>query len=261
MSNNIFSRKRFLLLFKQHFIHNAQLLWLSAVAYIGVIFIVLSLVQAGNNLEPHRLENFQGFLVVFVTVFGILYVGHSFPAFRSKESTINYLMLPASVLEKFVFEFLIRIGTILLMLPVLYWITFHAQGYFFTLFTEKIFQAIGVEYIVKLDVPEDYQLLIYSVVTGSVLLVLSLAFTGAAMFSKQPLVKTLFAVAVIVMFFVGYSYIVITYSGIKDYNPPESMLLVPLDEDTALRTVSVALFVATIVMLFVAYRKLKEREV
>lgn len=100
MSNNIFNAKRFGLLFKQHFIHNGQFLVLSAVAYIGVIFIVLSFTQVGNELKPHDLNNFQGFLMAFVTVFGILYVGHSFPAFRSKESTIHYLMIPASVPEK-----------------------------------------------------------------------------------------------------------------------------------------------------------------
>jgi hypothetical protein len=39
------------------------------------------------------------------------------------------------------------------------------------------------------------------------------------------------------------------------------MMLVPLDEDNALMTVCIALLAGTIVMLFVAFRKLKEREV
>lgn len=262
MSNNIFSRKRFALLFKQHFIHNAQLLWLSTGAYIGVIFIVLSIAQMSNDLRPHDLSNFQALLVTFVSLFGILYVGHSFPAFRSKESTINYLMMPASVLEKFVFELVIRIGIILLMLPLLYWITFHLQGYFFTIFTGETFEPVGVHYLVKLgDKPVEYPFLIYSMIAGGVLLVLSLAFTGASMFTKQPLVKSLFAVAMIVMFFVGYSYIVLEHFGLGRYNPPENMILAPSDEENALGTVTVAFFTGTVVMLFVAFRKLKEREV
>jgi hypothetical protein len=261
MSNNIFSWKRFQLLFKQHFIHNSQFLLLSTGAYIGVIFIVLSLFQAGDNLEPHRLDSFQGFLVVFVSVFGILYVGHSFPAFRSKESTISYLMMPASALEKFVFEFISRIGIILLALPLLYWATFNLQGYFFTIFTDMVFEPIGAQYLVRLEVPPDSQFLIYSMIAGGILLALSLAFTGAAMFTKQPLVKSLFAVAVVVMFFVGYSYIVITHLGVGQYNPPDRMVLVPSEEDSALKAITVALFAATVVMLFVAFRKLKEREV
>ena len=261
MSNNIFSWKRFQLLFKQHFFHNSQFLLLSTGAYIGVIFIVLSLFQVGNDLAPHQLNSFQGFLVVFVSVFGILYVGHSFPAFRSKESTISYLMMPASALEKFVFEFVSRIGIILLTLPLFFWATFNLQGYFFTIFTDEIFESIGVQYIVNFDVPPDYQFLIYSMIVGGVLLALSLAFTGAAMFTKQPLVKSLFAVAMVVMFFVGYSYIVITHLGVGQYNPPERMVLVPTEVDSALKAITVALFAATVVMLFVAFRKLKEREV
>lgn len=259
MSNNIFSWKRFQLLFTQHFIHNSQFLLLSTGAYIGVIFIVLSLTQVGNNLEPHGLDSFQGFLVGFVTVFGILYVGHSFPAFRSKESTISYLMMPASALEKFLFEFVSRIGLILVTLPLLYWVTFHVQGYFFTMFTDPVFEPISARYLVKID--DNVPTLIYSLIAGGVLFALSLAFTGSAMFTKQPLVKSLFAVATVVMFFVGYSYIVIEHIGVGKYNPPERMLLVPLEEDSALSAVTVALFAATLVMLIVAYRKLKEREV
>jgi hypothetical protein len=262
MSNNIFSGKRLLLLFKQNFIHNTNFLLLSTVAYIGIIFIVLSIAQVGNDFQPHNLENFQGFLIGFVTVFGILYVGHSFPAFRQKESTIHYLMTPASALEKFVFEFINRIIIPLIALPLLYWATFNMQGYFFDIFTERIFEPTGVQYVIKIDdVPPDYWLLIYGLVTGGVLFALSLAFTGAAMFTKQPLVKSLFTVAIVVMFFGGYSYIMVEHVGLGRYNPPESMVLVPLEEHRALATVSVALFAATLLMLFVAYRKLKEREV
>lgn len=259
MSNNIFSWKRFQLLFKQHFIHNSQFLLLSTGAYIGVIFIVLSIAQAGNDLQPHGLNNFQGFLVAFVTVFGILYVGHSFPAFRSKESTISYLMTPASAPEKFAFEFVSRIGLILLTLPLLYWITFHLQGYFFTIFTDQIFEPVSAHYIVKID--DNVPSLIYSLIAGAVLFALSLAFTGSAMFTKQPLVKSLFTVATVVMFFGGYSYIIIEHLGVGQYNPPERMILVPLEADSAMKSVTLALFTATLVMLIVAYRKLKEREV
>lgn len=262
MSNNIFSGKRFSLLFKQHFIHHEQLLLLSTVAYVGVIFIVLSIAQVGDNLAPHALSTFQTFLVVFVSLFGILYAGHSFPAFRSKESTISYLMMPASVFEKFLFELLSRIGIVLLVLPLLYWVTFNVQGYLFGIFTEADFEPIGIQYLVRLgQAPAEGLLQIYLVIAAGVLFVLSLAFTGSAMFDKQPLVKSLFAVAVIVMFFVGYSYIVVEHLGVGKYRPPEKMILIPNDEFSAFTFIATALFAGTAVMLFVAFRKLKEREV
>jgi hypothetical protein len=261
MSNNVFSRKRFALLFKQHFIHNAQLLLLSTGAYVGVVFIVLAIVQVGNNLKPHELSDFQAFLMAFVPIFAILYVGHSFPAFRSKESTINYLMNPASVLEKFAFEFVSRIGLILIVLPFLFWCTFNLQGYIFVIFTTYTFESIGLQHTVIIDAPEKYLSVLYALVTGGALFVLSLAFAGSAMFNKQPLVKTLFSVAVIVMLFVGYSYIVVEHLGVGRYNPPDEMVLIPNNESEAMRAIALALFGGAIVILFVAFRKLKEREV
>lgn len=263
MSSNTFNGTRLQLLFRQNFIHNAQFLWLSTIAYIGVIFIVLSIVQVGNGLQPHGQESFQGFLIAFVSVFGILYVGHSFPGFRAKESTIHYLMTPASALEKFIFEFVNRILLAILVLPVLYWITFNLHGYLFDIFTVDKFHAVGIKYLIALDddAAPEVQFLIYALATGSVFFALSLAFTGAAMFTKQPLVKSLFAVALVVMFFVAYSYVLIEPLGLGNYNPPEQMILVPLEEETVLTTFTCVLFAATAVMLFVAYRKLKEREV
>ena len=251
-----------MLLCRQYVIHNTEFLLFSTVAYIGVIFIVLSIVQVGNGLKPHGLESFQGFLIGCISVFGILYAGHAFPAFRSKESTINYLMVPASALEKFLFEFVGRIGFMIVVLPLLYWATFHLQGYFFTMFTDERFQAIGLQYLVKLEVPEaDYRFVIYMLVFSGVLLAFVLAFTGAAMFNKQPLVKSLFAVAVIVMFFMGYSYIVLEHFGVGKYNPPDSMLLLPFDELKIMQLVSIGIVISILIMLFVAFRKLKEREV
>lgn len=261
MSNNIFSAKRFQLLLKQHLIHNAQFLLLAAGAYVGVIFIILSIAQVGNNFMPHSVDHFQELMVVFVTIFSLLYVGHSFPAFRSKESTITYLMMPASVLEKFVFEFVSRIGFILLILPLLFWMSFNLQGYFFSIFTVHSFEPIGLQHTVKIDAPEDYVYLIYALLIGGGLLALSLAFVGSAMFTKQPLVKSLFAVALVVMLFGGYSYIIIEHVGVGRYNPPDTMLLIPMEEKMLLRFFALALFPASAVMLFVAYLKLKEREV
>lgn len=262
MSNNIFSGKRLGLLFKQHAFQNSQFLLLSTVAYVGVIFIVLCIAQVGSELSPHELSEFQGFLIVFVSVFGLLYAGHAFPALRSKESTITYLMMPASVLEKFVFELISRFGIVLLILPLLYWLTFNLQGFLFGIFTIAEFEPIGILYLVRLgEGPTDDMAQIYTVITAAVLFALSLAFTGSAMFDKQPLVKSLFAVAVIMMFFLGYSYIVVEHLGVGKFQPPDQMVLIPTTEYSVFRFLAIALFAGTAVMLFVAYRKLKEREV
>jgi hypothetical protein len=263
MSNNIFSRKRFALLCRQHIIHQTSFLLLSTVAYIGGIFVILSVAQVGNSFRPHNLESFQGFLIAFVAVFGVLNAGHAFPAFRNRESTINYLMVPASALEKFFLEFLSRVCITILMLPLLYWATFHLQGYFFNLFTDRVFDPIELRYLVNIEMTEPgvEPILLYTSITAAVVLALVLAFMGAAIFNKQPLVKTLFAVALVVMCFTGYIYIVVEHLDVGRYNPPGTMFLLPRNEANILRFLSAALIVTNIVMLFVAFRKLKEREV
>jgi hypothetical protein len=262
MSNNTFNGKRFLLLFRQYFLHNTNFLLLASGAYVGVAFILLSLVQMGNDIRPHDIESFVGFSLGFVIVFGILYSGHSFPAFRSKESTINYLLVPASLFEKFMFELLSRIGLIFLLLPILFWVTFHLQGYFFTMFTDAVFEPIGLHYLSKLEFPEiDSKYWFATLITSAVLLGFILPFTGSAMFSKQPLVKTLFSVAIIIMFYSGVIYLVLEQFGIGKYNPTDSMWLIPRNENSALRFFSIVIIITNAVMLFVGYRKLKEREV
>ncbi|MEQ9166293.1 MAG: hypothetical protein RLO12_08545 [Fulvivirga sp.] len=252
------------MLFKQYFIHNNKLLMYSSVAYVGVIFILLTIVQMGQDRVPHDVEMFRGFLIGFVIVFGILYAGYSFPALRSKESTINFLMVPASVLEKFLFEFISRLGVTFILLPVLFWITFHLQGYFFDLFTEFSFRPIGFGQILDFEVPHEvreHAFWFVTLISSLIMLGFVLPFTGGAMFSKQPLVKTLFSVAIIMIFFAGCIYVALEPMGVAKYNPNDTMWLIPHDDKGAFMFFgSVALF-ANVVMLFVAYRKLKEREV
>ncbi|MEQ8413720.1 MAG: hypothetical protein RIB71_04620 [Imperialibacter sp.] len=264
MSNNIFNGHRFVLLCRQHFVHNNKLLLFSSGAYVGVVFILLSFVQASEGLRPHDLDNFRGFLIGFVIVFGLLYVGYSFPGFRAKESTMNYLLVPASLMEKFVFELVSRIGGMLLLLPLLFWITFNLQGYFFTLFNEYPFDPIGIQQLVTIEMPNvDSVGWFILMITALSLLLFVVPFTGAAMFSKQPLIKTLFSVAVIIIFYSTVIYVVADPLGLNRYHPDpeEGMWLVPTSEHSAFRFFAITAVIANAVMLFVAYRKLKEREV
>lgn len=261
MSNNIFSGKRFLLLCRQYFLQNTQLLLFSTVAYVGTIFIVLVIGQIGNDMRPHRTEEFQTFMIVFVCVFGILYAGHSFPAFRSKEGTISYLMVPASVPEKFLFELISRIAVVIILLPLLFWVTFHLQGYIFSIISEEGFTPVGLAQAVRMEMNEEYRPLVYAIIVLSVLLAFVLVFTGAAMFGKQPLIKSLFALALIVAFYSIYGYIMMEHVVVERYNPPDHMYLFPLEQKLALQMAAFALAASSGVMLFVAFRKLKEREV
>jgi hypothetical protein len=264
MSSNTFSWKRFLMLFKQHYLQNNKLLLYAAVAYIGVIFLLLTMVQLGNDRAPHDLEIFGAFIIGFVSVFGILFTGYSFPAFRRKESAINYLMVPASTLEKFLFEFLSRLSIVFILLPTLFWMTFHFQGYFFNLFSPIEFQTIGFGQLLDFELPEEIReqaFWVFTLIISLVLLAFVLPFTGGAIFSKQPLIKTLFAVAIIVIFYAVCIYVALETLGVGNYQPNDSLWLFPHSQNAAMRFFGSLAVFTNVAILIVAYKKLKEKEV
>lgn len=262
-ANNVFNRKRLQLLFKQHLIHNGKLLIYSAIGFCGIAFLVLTFGQLGNEGIPFDVVNFLQFLTFFGILFGILYTGYSFPAFRNKETTISYLTVPASGFEKFLFEFISRIIFVLIAVPFLFWLTFNLQGYLFELISGIDFNPVGISDFRVMDVSlEDIPPMAPVLIGTAGFLIFVLPFTGAAMFSKQPLVKTLFSVALIIFSFVGFVYIVIEPLGLGEYDVDGADLwLFPGSEENALWFGFTIALLANLTMLTVAFLKLKEREV
>jgi hypothetical protein len=217
-----------------------------------------------NDSDPYNIDIFTNFLIFFVAVFGILYSGHSFPDFRGKGSTINYLMVPSSVLEKFLFEFFSRLSIVIFLLPILFWITYNFQGYFFNLLTDQKFQAVGFKQLL------DFKLLgqikeqgfwFFTLISSLIILVFVLPFVGGTMFFKQPLVKTLFAVTLIVISYAGFLYFLLEPLGIGLYEPNDTTWLIPHNKEGGMRFFGSFTVIANLVFLFVAYRKLKEKEI
>lgn len=262
-TNNTFKWSRFKLLFKQAAIHNNKMMLYSVVGFCGVVFLILVFGQLTNDFQPHDTEIFLAFLVGFVAVFGILYTGYSFPAFRNKETSINYLTMPASTFEKFLFEFTSRILIMLIVLPFLFWLSFNLEGYVFRLFTGIGFDPVGFSDLWEARSKEgDIPFWAYVLMPSATFLVFILPFTGAAMFSKQPLVKTLFSLAIVMMFFSFYVYIVVEPLGLSNYDFDDSkMWLTPSNSIGVLKITTFLVIVANLTMLSVTYFKLKEKEV
>lgn len=260
--SNTFNWNRFLRVCKQNMINNKKLMLYASVGYVGVVFIVLTMIQIGNDFEPLNINHFLQTLVTFLAIFGILYIGYSFPSFRNKESSISYLTLPASVFEKLLFEFLNRIVLSLLALPFLFWISFNAHGLLFELANKKEFNSIGVSDLLAVDIsPIDELFWAKALIVSCTLLVLAVPFTGAVIFSKQPLIKTLFSVAIILTGYFTIIYIAMEPLGLGNYQVNGDIFLLPEGESAALRFFSIAAFIGTIVMIVVAFLKLKEKEV
>ncbi len=254
---------RFLLLFKQQMIHNSKLMLFSSVGFCGVVYIILVFAQLSRDLEPLDTEVFLNSLLIFFIIFGILYTGHSFPAFRNKENTITYLTLPASVFEKFLFEFINRILVMLIALPLLFWLTFNLEGYTFELFNGLGFNPVGISDFIAMDNPMDeIPPWALEMLVSASFLIFVLPFTGAAMFSKHPLVKTLFSIAIIIAFYVTFIYIIVEPLGLYQYDINESeLMLFPDNETSGFILLTFLAIITNLLMLAVAFMKIKEKEV
>ena len=136
------------------------------------------------------------------------------------------------------------------------------HGIVFELGTHEAFELVGISDVLAIDIsPIDEMFWAQALIVSCSLLVLVLPFTGAAIFSKQPLIKSLFSVAIILMAYFGIIYIVMEPLGLGEYEVNGDLYLLPTGENNAMRFFSIVTFVSTLVMLSVAYLKLKEKEV
>ena len=262
-TNNTFSLPRFIQLAKQSFIHNQKLLLLALVGFCGALFILFFLIQLSNDLEQGT--DPQIFVPVFLTIIfggGLLFTGNAFPGFGNKEKTISFLMLPASSFEKYLLELLSRLAVLFIIVPALFWLIFHFEGFVFQIFYDKAsFSMMQLDKISDLIPKDPVTRSIKPVISGAVLMGLLLAFTGAAHFERYPLVKTLFIVAVLFFSTIGMLYIVIEKLGLGKYNPNDSLWFFPKSGKMGFLLLSIILWIIDLVLLTASFLKIKEREV
>lgn len=258
-TSDTFSITRFLLLVKQHLIHNHRMLLLSIVGFCGGLFILLLIMQAMNEFDTWTKDAYyHTFLVIFIAT-GLLYAGTSFPGLRSRERSFGYLLNPASTFEKFLFEFFSRIAIFLVLVPLLYWAIFHAEGFFLQAihaqfqFAPYSFTDLAV--LMMLPSHLANWLLAMGLVMG--LLIFTLPFTGATVFMRYPLPKTLFIVSITFFFHMFLVYICLE---ILEFDGPGNGTVLGMDGDGAIKFFTIYAGVANIVLLTASYFKLKERE-
>ncbi|MDW3192135.1 MAG: hypothetical protein R8G66_07215 [Cytophagales bacterium] len=262
-TNNTFSLPRFIQLAKQSFAHHQRLILFTLVGFSGALFILFFLVQLSNDLNPGSEPRI--FLPLFMVIFiggGLLFVGNSFSGFRAKEKTISFLMLPASSLEKFLLELISKLIVLFILVPAMFWIIFHFEGYVFQVFyPDANFSTMQLNKIPELVPNDPAGTWIKSFISGLAFMGLMIAFTGAAHFERYPLVKTLFVMAVIFFSSMGILYVVIEKLGLAMYHPNDSLWLFPNSGKQAIGWVSIIVWSINLVLLTVSFLKIKEKEV
>ena len=203
---------------------------IALIGFAGTLFIALMLIQSASSsdLKGWRLEEY---IVVFLFLFfvlGIIYTSLSFPAFRSKEKSMAFLMLPSSTSEKYVFEVVTRLVVFIILMPLLYWAVANLEGtimhYYYPEFEHYKFSFKEAYYKITNADKSSYWL-IYDFVQGGAFCLYLFICGGASHFTKSPLVKTLFTFSILIAGYALFCYLIFKGLNLREYNPVDNKVL------------------------------------
>lgn len=124
MTNKTFDLKRFWNLFQSDVQFNYKVYvytLLTAAIAIYLYFVWDMTANTGLEYNHYRYK-----LPMYFVSYGYLaFVGMAFPAFSDKKEISQYLLLPASIFEKYLVQFLIRFVLVLPFLFLFYWLGAH----------------------------------------------------------------------------------------------------------------------------------------
>jgi hypothetical protein len=263
-TNNSFSIQRFLLLCKQSFVINKKLIGISLAGFAGTLFMLLLFSQ----FQAHfRNWGNNEYMVTFIFLFfalGVIYSSLSFPALRSKEKSMAFLMLPASASEKFAFEILSRIVVFVLLMPLYFWLIANFEGLVVHSIVPELTNykfSYGAFYKGILVVKDGkFEFWAMIMVIQGILFAFIAPFTGASHFSKSPLLKTLFAFSMIIAGYGFYVYLLVKGLNLEGMHPVNDRVMFMNNTDGALMFFGILSTAINLSLLSIAYFRLKEKE-
>ncbi|OFX53020.1 MAG: hypothetical protein A2066_15040 [Bacteroidetes bacterium GWB2_41_8] len=120
--NKYFSPERFARLLRNDFlIHKKSYLFTLA----GISIAAYALMYYAMITTKHvTINQYTGFIVFYMVGLGVV-IGTAFPALTNQNKTSSFLLLPASTLEKYLVQFLIRIVIFIPVALLIFWICAH----------------------------------------------------------------------------------------------------------------------------------------
>jgi len=258
-TNNQFTMQRFVLLCKQSFIINKKMIGISLIGFVGILFLTLLFFQSVKHFVNWDQKSYEVTFFSFFFLLGIVFSGLSFPAFRSKEKSMTYLMLPASASEKYIFEFLVRVVLYIILMPLLFWLVANFEGavvhYFVPELTNHSFpfikqNSIHIENIGWQDLAK----------LQAFLLVFVVCFTGASHFTKSPLMKTLFTISLIAMGYGLFTFLLLKGLNLESFHIESKRIFFIKNEHDGMVFLSILETVINLSLLAIAWFRLKEKE-
>ncbi|MFI1744423.1 hypothetical protein [Thalassobellus sediminis] len=266
MFKNHFNIKRFNNTFRHDLkLHAKTYLSFCIGLFLGLIFIDLFFIS--SSYKNFRVNDYLPLFYFTFFIGLIIVVGTSFPLLRNKKSAISYLMLPASVFEKFLIQFVIRILCFIILFIPLFWLDFKIAGSIYNLFEWRVQTQIDDFVLFEAFKPENGIKTTFDLIAilGGLFTLAAFLFAGATYFKKYALFKTILSFTGILAF-VFLLFMVCTmfffpeklhsYGGpifLEDYKLSKNLYNIQL-------CIYIIGVVSSLFLLPLAYFKLKEKE-
>ena len=178
---NHFSPRRFLLLFKRDLIQGYKVLLITSAAVIGTLLLILLLSSAGKTGEDFH----EGLFLPLLWLGGLIFTSLCFKESHSVNQIHQWLMTPASPLEKFMEKLLL--STVFYVLALL-------AGFFLATCLNSLIYLMIFKQTVPLFNPAQSWLWFN---IGHYMIIQSIFFLGAVWFRKYNFVKTVLSLNVV----------------------------------------------------------------
>ena len=250
--NAKFNFSRFLKLIRSLVIVERKTLVLYPLAVFAGYVLVMFLFLFNRTNWPER--EWEPLFALFTVPVALIFAGFGFHMFRTKEKTFEFLMIPGSLGEKFMLEFLLRIILPWLVLPVLFWLASITTPLLVSWLSPKFmvnnippFSLSSPMFQSKLLVPMVFMFLLSQ----------SMMFAGSSSFTRVPVIKTLLFLGLCVL--VAFSYIYFLYGILELKGEPALFHL--FDKEDKERLIIILLGISIIVSWTYSLFKLKEKQV
>lgn len=268
-TNNVFSPARFGLYMRKHLMDNYRLYAMSVIV-LAVLSLILLLVSSTDNFSitaSGLVPIF--FIMLFIT--GLIFTSLSFGELGNKPQGIDYLLFPASQLEKFISTLLVTTVGFLLVYHLAFYIAYLVMDAI--VFTRKGVHIVNDLRNYMHDTPAYYWYYVWFIAQGFMLM-------GAVYFQKYSFIKTLFLLTVflgalylinsvfVFIFFGGqmrawYEHApfigVNTLHGVTKEDPGNTMLIIP--ETLQKIFLFIAKYLLPPMLWTLAYVRLRDKEI
>lgn len=261
--NQIFSFKRFGMLFKKHTVENFKGYLMSMFVLVGILTVTIAILVHNQSI-PMKINEQITLFIFFMLASGTIFTSNIFINLGDKRKAIPTLILPATTLEKFLVSWLYSFVIFQILFVAIYYIVI------VTVLKTNNWHGQKVEIMGLFSIEQKILYLIYAVLHSIVLY-------GAIYFKKMHFIKTAFAffITAITVFTLNAQALKLMINRPISPGSPFNGFSFPLKKNTSwssdfadislgegtYKWVVITFLLITVIFWFAAYFRLKEKQV